>query len=135
MTIGDYFKIAVGVLILLLICAVLWLWRLKDNSEASLLAAQGQITTAVAVHVEDQATITRLTTYNTANDKIMAQYVSQMSGVDIAFGKLNTAIANLRRTNADVEKYLAQPIPLPLLCVLDPGNRLCVKAPAAVTGN
>lgn len=133
MGIGDYIKIACVVLILLLVCAVLWLWRLKDNSEAALVAAQTVHVTDVAIHKEDQATITALTTYNTKNDALMAKFVTEMSGIDLSFGKLNTAIATLRRTDPNVEKFLSTPIPPALLCLLQPDNGVCNKAatPAA----
>lgn len=131
MTFTAALKLLPWIVILLLLIVVLWFWRDKDNAQSNLIAAQSKVAVVQGKLDTDDATIVRLTTYNTANDKIMARFVSEMSGVDAAFGKLNTDISNLRRTNADVEKYLAQPIPQPLLCLLDTGNSVCGKTVTA----
>lgn len=130
MGIRGYIDLALIALILILLIVALWFWRLKDNASADLIAAQGVHQTDVAVHKDDLATIKSITTYDTANGKLMAKFIAVMSGIDLKFGALNTSISNLRRTNADVEKYLATPIPPALLCLLR-GDSVCGKNPAA----
>lgn len=130
MTVAGFLKLLPWIVILLLLIVVLWFWRLKDNAAANLLAANATISTQKTSLELDAKTIMHLTTYNTANDKIMAMFVTKMSGIDTLFGALNNSISNLRRTNADVEKYLSQPIPPALLCLL---NGVCGKAAGAAT--
>ena len=134
MTAKAWLIVAVVVLLLGECCAILWLWRDKDNAQAALIAAQTVHVADVKTHTDDQATITRITNYNAANQRVLAQFVAKAAQIDAAFSVLNANISNLRRSNADVEKYLSQPIPLPLLCLLDPANSLCAvpgKAGAA----
>lgn len=128
MTAKGYLALFLAVLILGLCCAALWLWKEKDNAQAALIAAQTQIVAADKQHKDDQSTITRLTEYREANGKLMQIFVGKVADIQGKFSDLDRNIQNLRRTNPDVEKYLAMPIPPALLCFLD---GLCNKAGTA----
>lgn len=130
MTISDWLKVFVLVLILGLVIAILWLWKDKDNAQAALNASQTVITSQNVQIASDKDTIDRITKYNDANGKLLAAWAVRQKDIDAKFNLLNGTIANLRRTNPDVEKYLAQPIPTALLCLLD-ANSVCDKTAAA----
>lgn len=140
MSLGDYFKILLGFVILVLICVVLWLWRDKDKAASDLIAAQKTIAADATQHATDNkqhdndaATINRITAYNIQNDAVRADFVALMSRIDFQYEGMTKQISDLRRNNADVEKYLATPIPVALLCVLD--SKLCPLPTRAATAN
>lgn len=119
MTIRGYIEIALSVIILLLVIVALWFWRLKDNAAKDLLAAQNTHITDVAIHKEDAATIVHITAFRKADDTIILKFSNEVEAINNHFNGIENAISNLRRTNADVEKYLSQPIPIALRNVLN----------------
>lgn len=131
MSIRGYIELAGFIVAMFFVCAALWLWRDKDNAKTALIAAQNTIHSQVLQHDEDEATIASLAVYNTKNDRIVADFVTLMSKIDTNFGAFNTAIQNLRRKNAEVDKYLSQPIPDALLCLLNGVCPQATPAPAA----
>lgn len=132
MTIKGYFTLFVVVLILLLCCAVLWLWKEKDNAQSALIAANTLHTADVATHKDDQKTIASLIEYREANGKVMAIFVSKISEIEGKYSSLQGDISKLRRANPDVEKYLSTPIPPALLCFL---GGVCPQSTAPVAPN
>jgi hypothetical protein len=119
LSIRGYIELAGFVVAMFFVCCALWLWKEKDNAQAALIAAQAVHKTDAAVHVEDMDTIRRITEYKEANDHIVATFVANIAAIDRRFDNLNASISNLRRTNPDVEKYLAMPIPVALRDLLN----------------
>jgi hypothetical protein len=119
MTIKGYFTIFVIVLMLALVCAVLWLWRLKDNSQANLIAAQATIGAQKVQITDDQNTIKLISALRSQDDTLMLKFDSDLIALSNRFNAVDTNIQKLRRTNADVDKYLALPIPAALLPILN----------------
>lgn len=124
----TWFNRVVLFLLFVAICVILFLLWKKSSVEGDLALANSKLSTAtaqhatdIAVHNEDVGTIKQLTSYKAANDRIEAQFVLKLTDIQDNFASLQGNIAQLRRTNADVEKYLSQPIPLVLACVLNGG--------------
>lgn len=119
MNIRGYIDIALVVVILLLIIVVLWFWRLKDDSAKDLIAAQTVHVADVSTHNQDVATIVKITALRKSDDIVIAKFNGEIQSINDKFNNVQTSIANLRRINADVEKYLSQPIPVALRDVLN----------------
>jgi len=128
MTVKGWLYIFIVVLILGLCCAVLWLWKEKDNAAAKLLAEQRAVVVLTDQTKADAKTIASLTSYNDQNSKVIATFTRQVADISGKFSTLDRNIQNLRRNNPDVERYLATPIPPALLCVL---GGMCNEAVAA----
>lgn len=123
MTFSGFLKLLPWLLLLVLAIILVWFWKLKDDSAAALLAAQNVHATDVAVHKEDVATIKAVTAFRADDDKIVLKFTNDLQAINDRFATLNTSIANLERTNAQVRDYLSQPIPSPLAVILNDGVR------------
>lgn len=119
MSIKGAFYIFLVVLILGEACFALWLWKDKSKYELLLTAEQRMTATQKETIDDKENTIVRLTNYKQANDAIILQFFAKVDGIN---GRLNTftgTLSDLRRTNADVEKYLSAPIPPALAALLN----------------
>lgn len=125
MSLTTILKLIPYFVILLLIIAALWFWKAKDDAQANLIAAQSQHITDVAVHTEDAATIKQLFAYKEANDAVTAVFISRVDALDGKLNSFNSTLDKMRRSNAEVDQYLSQNIPLPLAGLL---NGLCDPA-------
>lgn len=119
MSFATGLRIAVGIVILCLVIAILWLWRDKDNAAASLIEAQSAISADANVHKDDLATIAKITAFRKADDAILVQYADNLRQIDAKFNTIDTSIEHLRMTNAEVARWFDTPIPADLLAVLN----------------
>lgn len=114
----GYLELAGFVVCMFFVCAALWLWRDKDNAKANLIAAQATIGAQAVQIKDDRSTIKLITALRSSDDNIMSEFDAKLDAMNKHFGALDNNIANLRRNNADVEKYLSLPIPDALLAIL-----------------
>jgi hypothetical protein len=123
--------VAVVVVLLGEACGILWLWRDKDNAKAALIAAQATIGAKQSQIDDDKAAIAHLTDYKVANDNLLARFLLEVKGIGARYAAKRNDVAELRRTNPDVEQYLSTPIPPALAAILNRGLRSVSQAGTA----
>lgn len=109
----PYFVIAA------LVAALLWYRGNLIDAEAEQAKAVAALSVAKESNAQQAKAIEQLTERKARDDQILADISTKLAGINQSLAETNETISGLEKTDADVRKYLDEPIPDALRGVLN----------------